>query len=118
MDNVGYKKPPAATQFAKGKSGNPKGRPKGSKNLRTVLEEELSAKITVQENGKKLRLNKRGVIVRSLANKAMTGDIKAAQTLLNLNIKVDPDHATVAQDKPLEEHELALLDAFIKRQRR
>ena len=34
---VGYKKPPIENQFKEGKSGNPKGRPLGSKNFSTIL---------------------------------------------------------------------------------
>jgi hypothetical protein len=37
---VGYGKPPTSGQYAKGKSGNPKGRPKGSKNLSTLVQQE------------------------------------------------------------------------------
>ena len=37
---VGYKKPPIHTRFKPGVSGNPKGRPKGTKNLATDLAEE------------------------------------------------------------------------------
>lgn len=49
---VGYGKPPKHTQFAKGASGNPAGRPKGSKNLATHINEAVHKKVRVNtENG-------------------------------------------------------------------
>jgi len=38
---VGYGNPPKESRFKKGQSGNRRGRPKGSKNLKTDLTEEL-----------------------------------------------------------------------------
>ena len=53
---VGYARPPKATQFAAGKSGNPKGRPKGSRTVGAILQGILSQKIAVTENGKRAAL--------------------------------------------------------------
>src|SRR6185437_10919636 len=44
---VGYGRPPRATQFAAGKSGNPRGRPKGSRTVGAILQDILSQKIAV-----------------------------------------------------------------------
>jgi hypothetical protein len=74
---VGYRKPPKRTQFKKGESGNPKGRPKGSKNLFTLIERALDAKVPVVRDGKKARISKREAAVTQLANKAAGGDLKA-----------------------------------------
>jgi hypothetical protein len=52
---IGYRRPPASGRFNRGKSGNPKGRPKGSRNFMTLLEQELAQSIVVTENGKKKR---------------------------------------------------------------
>jgi hypothetical protein len=47
---VGYGKPPRQTRFKQGQSGNVQGRPRGSKNLTTVMLKELSEKVTISEN--------------------------------------------------------------------
>ena len=49
---VGYGKPPKSGQFKKGQSGNPKGRPKGSLDYTTYVQQMLSAQVTVTESGK------------------------------------------------------------------
>jgi len=47
--DVGYGKPPKATRFKAGQSGNPRGRPKGSHNKRPALHEERLKDIILDE---------------------------------------------------------------------
>lgn len=68
---VGYGRPPRATQFAPGKSGNPRGRPKGSRTVGAILQDILRQKIAVTENGKTRRLAALEVMLRRLVNDAM-----------------------------------------------
>jgi len=79
---VGYGKPPLHTRFQKGKSGNPAGRPRGQKNLATLLSDALDQKISVVENGQRKRISKREAIVTQLVNKSASADLKATQILL------------------------------------
>lgn len=78
---VGYGKPPKNSQFKKGQSGNAKGRPKESKNTYTLLDEALSKKMTVIENGEQIQISKRQAIILQLVNKGVKGEIKAIGTL-------------------------------------
>jgi hypothetical protein len=80
---VGFGKPPRAMQFKPGRSGNPAGRPRGAKNFATAIEQELDARVTVTENGRRRRISKREVIAKHLVNKAASGDLKAIPLLLN-----------------------------------
>jgi hypothetical protein len=85
--NVGYGQPPLATRFRKGQSGNPKGRPKGARNLKTLLREALNEKITVNENGKRRAITKMQAGVKQLANKVASGDVKTTLKLVDLHYR-------------------------------
>ena len=82
-EKVGFGRPPRRTRFKPGASGNPKGRPKGSKNFSTVIAEELDGRVPVTENGRRTKIPMRKVIAKQLVNKAASGDLKATQTLLS-----------------------------------
>ncbi len=81
---VGYKSPPKKTQFKKGKSGNPKGRPKGSRPIGAVLQEILGQRIPVTENGKTRRVPALEVMLRRLANDAMRNEPVALKLILSM----------------------------------
>jgi hypothetical protein len=81
---VGYGKPPAHTRFKKGQSGNPKGRPKGSFNLATVLARTLREEVIVNEGGQRKTVTKLEAAVKQLANKAASGDLGALRQLFML----------------------------------
>lgn len=112
---IGYRKPPKATRFRKGKSGNPKGRPKGSRNLLTIVTDELAERITVKENGKTRRITKGEAMVKQFLGRAMGGDIRAALTILKLSQERQGDQA----EKELDADDLKILDDYYaKRSRR
>jgi uncharacterized protein DUF5681 len=83
--DVGYGKPPTATRFKKGQTGNPKGRPKGAKGLQASLKRELESKITIYESGRTLRITKAEAMAKQLMNKALKGGDKAIMALLRLD---------------------------------
>lgn len=59
MSDVGYGKPPLHSRFQKGKSGNAKGRPKGSCNTLKLLNDVLEQKITIVQEGKQVKISKK-----------------------------------------------------------
>jgi hypothetical protein len=75
----GYGKPPRANRFGKGSSGNPSGRPKGSKNLRTLIKQAAAKKVSVYEDGKTMRKTKMDIAVTQMFNKAVKGEPRFTQ---------------------------------------
>jgi hypothetical protein len=84
MYEIGYRRPPPSGQFKKGASGNPTGRPKGSKNFFTLLEQELNQKVMVNEGGRRKSVTRMQAMVMRLVAAALQGDPKAVAALLDL----------------------------------
>jgi hypothetical protein len=108
---VGYRRPPKATRFKAGQSGNPKGRPRGSPNLATDLSAELGEQITIREGGQARQVSKQRALIKSLMAKALQGDVRATTALLALyarSIPESPEH----EGAVVEEDELLILRRF------
>lgn len=98
----GEKKPPKTSKWGKGKtdpeswwkkggpSPNPKGRPKGSKNQKTLYQQAFGALVTVNLDGKPKTMTKKELSYIQLAQKAAAGDLKAFQYQKELDEKYDP----------------------------
>jgi hypothetical protein len=87
---VGYRKPPVATRFRKGKSGNPSGRPKKLAqplDPGMVLQSIDNEEIVVIDNGKRKRMTKAEINFRQLFTRATRGDLKAARLIVGMAAK-------------------------------
>jgi hypothetical protein len=78
---VGYGKPPRHAGFQKGRSGNPKGRPRGSTNLAPSLSEALDGRVMVIENGRRRRVTKRDLVIEQQVNKSVSAAPRAIKQL-------------------------------------
>src|ERR1700722_1696395 len=87
---VGFGRPPKQTRFRPGNSGNPAGRPKGKRNLATVLEKSLQEKVVINENGTRKVITKLEAAVKQLVNRAAGGDLSALRHLIALARSAEP----------------------------
>jgi hypothetical protein len=91
---VGKGRPPVSTQFRPGQSGNPKGRPRGHKNLATLFADAFAQKLEIKENGRIRKITVKEAIVIRLVKAALDGDLKAIAYLL----EIEPEIARTTMD--------------------
>ena len=110
---IGYRRPPPESQFKKGASGNPKGRPKGSKNFLTLLEQELAQKIVVNENGRRKTVTRMQAMVKRMVAGALHGDAKAVLTLVDILRRTGAIEQPTAADLLPADYE-SILDSYVE----
>jgi hypothetical protein len=98
-ERVGYGHPPQSTRFQKGRSGNPKGRPKGSLNLRTLLATILRERVVINENGQRKTVTKLEAALKQLTNKAAGGDLRSIVQLVGLAREAEEKENMAAPQK-------------------
>ena len=107
---VGYGRPPKRTRFKKGASGNPKGRPKGTKNLKTDLFEELQELVSLREGGRDQRVSKQRAMVKRVVARALEGNDRPAETIFKLMLQILDIGDEPEPERPLTQGEEAILD--------
>jgi hypothetical protein len=95
---VGYGKPPRHSRFVKGRSGNPRGRPRGAKSFSALLSDKLNEPVTVAENGGRRKISKREAIVTQLVNRSAAADFRAIKILLDIVREIERQPEPVSRE--------------------
>ena len=112
---TGYKRPPRSTQFEKGRSGNPKGRPKGAGNFKTDLLQVMGENVFITKNGQRRAVSgSRAVFIKQLHD-ALHGDCKALADLTAHLLKHDFDADTRPEAEPVSENDRIIIEDFLRR---
>ena len=97
---VGYKRPPKDRQFRCGQSGNLNGRPKGVRNFKTDMREELSESISIREGGRDISISKQRALIKRLVASAIDGEARSIATLMSFCVRAFGDDNDDQQQAP------------------
>lgn len=114
MSESGYKNPPKHSRFQKGCSGNPAGRPKGSKNTLKLLDAVLEQKIKIQQEGKTVSITKKQAMLMQLVNAAVKGEIKAIAALFPYMIQMDMKEEKTLENASLSQDDEEIIKQFLE----
>ena len=124
---AGYGRPPRHTQFQKGRSDNPQGRPKGAQNVLTVINKAFAETVGVTERGRVRRYSKHELTAKQFANSSAKGDARAREQWLKFVLAAlsaqasshakTPELAYVNQKalRELPTSELEMIQALLKK---
>jgi hypothetical protein len=114
---IGYGRPPLRRRFKPGRSGNPKGRPKGKRNMRAAIESALNQPIKIREGDSVRSLSKRDGIVLTILNKALQGDAKAWTALIQLirSVGITDEIPEPAGNEPVTACDQEIIADFLRR---
>lgn len=92
---VGYRRPPKASQFKPGESGNPKGRPKGSHSILSAIKAELDSSVEITVGGEPKKMTKRQAIAKAVVHKGIKGDTRALAEIIKLEEKSQSNRSPI-----------------------
>jgi Family of unknown function (DUF5681) len=97
-------------------SGNPKGRPRGSKNLSTLVIEAADNRVAVNLDGKQRFISRAQATVLQLANRAVEGEPKAIIKFLDLIDEMESRHETALPvESPFTKEYCEVIDQIYQR---
>lgn len=109
---TGFGRPPEDKRFKKGQSGNPSGRPKGARSMRTLLLELLDQQVTITIAGVARQVPLKEAVLTRLASQALTGKTPDAALFVNLVKSTLPEQFAEEVNDELTAEEAQLLEAI------
>jgi hypothetical protein len=114
--SIGYKSPPEHSQFRKGRSGNPSGRPKRPPKVEEDVRAELSEKIVITEGGRSRRITKQRALIKGHTARAIKGDPRSARIILDLLARAVVEETGGETAAQLTATEQQILDDYLEAQ--
>jgi hypothetical protein len=111
----GYKRPPKATQFKRGRSGNPSGRPKGARSLKTDLANLMEKRVRIREDGEQRYVSGQELMLLKLFEKAAKGDNKATAQIVGMLMKLDAAKTPQREPEIVTENDRVIVADFLRR---